>query len=184
MRHTGTVLLTTPRLLLRPFTEEDAPAAFHGWLSSPEATKYLSFRPHRDLGITKTVVDSWLKDYRKPHGYHWCVTLKETGEVIGGVDVVRSDEYLESAELGYCIAPAFWGNGFATEAAGAVLRHLIEVVGYRRICGRHDTRNPASGAVLKKIGMEFEGVARSAARDNNGEFCDVANYARVAHDRA
>ena len=109
MRHTGTVLLTTERLLLRPFTPEDAPAAFHGWLSSPEATKYLSFRPHRDLGVTETVV------------------------------------------------------------------------GYRRICGRHDTRNPASGAVLKKIGMEFEGVARLAARDNDGNFCDVANYSKVVY---
>ena len=179
MTHTGTVILTTGRLVLRPFRLEDADEVFRSWTGDPAVARYLSWRAHQTPGVTRTVISSWLKDYRKPHGYHWCITLKGSDRPVGGVDVVHSDEHLESAEIGYCVSRPLWGQGIASEAAGAVLRHLLDTVGYRRVCGRCLKENAASAAVLRKIGMTEEGLLRSAAKTNAGEFADVLVFAAV-----
>lgn len=184
MKHTGTVLLQTERLALRPFRLDDAEAVFRNWASDPEVTKHLTWRAHQNAGVTRTVVNSWLKDYRKPHGYHWCITLKGSDEPIGGIDVVSSNEHLASAELGYCISRRFWGHGYATEALIAVLEHLLGHVEYERAVARHDTANPASGAVMIKAGMAFEGVMHRAAKTNTGSYCDLAVYAALRGDWA
>ena len=179
MKHTGTVLLKTESLILRPFRIEDAEAVFRNWACDLENVKYLSWRAHQTSGVTRTVVSFWLKDYRKPSGYHWCITLKGADDPIGGIDVVRSDEHLECAELGFCISRQYWGRGFATEAGSAVLNHLLYTVGYKRISGRCLSENRASAAVLSKIGMKREGLLRSAAKTNIGEFSDVLVFASV-----
>lgn len=179
MKHTGSVLLQTERLVLRPFRLEDAGAVYKNWASDPEVTRYLSWRAHQNAGVTRTVVASWCKDYRKPHGYHWCITLREADEPLGGIDVVHADEFLASAELGYCLSRRLWGQGYMTEAAAAVLDHLLNRVEYERVFARHNTKNPASGAVMRKAGMVLEGVSRRAAKTNTGEFCDVALYAAL-----
>lgn len=179
MKHTGTIPLETERMLLRPFRLQDVHAIFKNWASDPEATKYLSWRAHQTEGVTLSVVESWLKDYRKPHGYHWCITLKGSDEPLGGIDVVRSDEYLRAAELGYCLTRSLWGQGYITEAVTAVLDHLLNRVEYERITARCHTENRASGRVMEKAGMCFEGILRRAAKTNQGIFCDIAVYAAL-----
>lgn len=184
VKHTGTIPLETGRLLLRPFRADDAEQIYKNWASDPEVAKFLTWRAHQNAGVTRTVVDSWLKDYRKPHGYHWCITLKGSDEPLDGIDVVSSDEHLAAAELGYCLTRRLWGQGYMTEAVIAVLEHLLETVGYERVSARHDTKNPASGAVMVKAGMAFEGVMRRAAKNNAGAYCDLALYAALRGDWA
>jgi ribosomal-protein-alanine N-acetyltransferase len=66
----------------------------------------------------------------------------------------------ESAELGYWIGKPYWGNGYGTEAAKAVLHYGFTVLGLNRIYATHMSRNPASGRVMEKIGMKYEGCSR------------------------
>jgi len=67
------------------------------------------------------------------------------------------------AELGYWIALKFWNRGYATEASQRLLDFGFEVLGLHRIEARHFLRNPASGQVMKKLGMQPEGLERDWA---------------------
>jgi RimJ/RimL family protein N-acetyltransferase len=62
--------------------------------------------------------------------------------------------------MGYWIGAPYWNRGYATEAARAVLRFAFDTVGLHRIYATHFTRNPASGRVMEKTGMQREGVWR------------------------
>jgi RimJ/RimL family protein N-acetyltransferase len=85
------------------------------------------------------------QDMRLPH---FLVTLPGVG-VIGSAGM---GEHEGEPELGYWIARAHWGRGYATEAAGAVLR-IARTLGHRRVVAGHFTDNPASGKVLRKLGF-------------------------------
>lgn len=179
MNHTGSVILHTKRLTLRPFRPEDAEAMFRNWASDPEVAKHTTWLAHKNAEISRQVIESWCKSYKKPNSYHWCITLGDTDEPVGSIDTVKTDEFVGWAEIGYCLSRRLWGQGIMTEALTAVLDYLFRVVGYERIVARHRLENPASGAVMKKAGMQYEGIARHATRNNRGEFCDLAVYAAI-----
>jgi [ribosomal protein S5]-alanine N-acetyltransferase len=75
----------------------------------------------------------------------------------------------------------WWGQGYATEAAKALLRHGFEALGLNRIYAHHMTKNPASGRVLEKIGMKREGLLRQAILKSDN-FEDVVLYAMLRQD--
>ena len=80
------------------------------------------------------------------------------------------------AELGYWIGVPYWGKGYATEAAKAVVRYGFEQIKLNRIFAHHFKPNPASGKVLRKIGMKYEGCMRQHVRKWD-EFVDLELYA-------
>ena len=73
-----------------------------------------------------------------------------------------------SAELGFLLEPGFWGQGYATEAAAAVVSYGFECLELNRIYARHLVSNPASGRVLTKLGMRQEGLLRGSVRKEKG----------------
>lgn len=123
------------------------------------------------------------QDPRLPH---FLVTLPGTG-VIGSVGLGESDG---EAELGYWIARNYWGQGFATEAANAVLR-IARTLGHRRLTAGHFVDNPASGRVLRKLGFVATGriakrhcCARGALVDSVEYACDLTDAAMPPVKRA
>lgn len=90
---------------------------------------------------------------------HFFITLpgSDGARLIGSIGLAR---YEDEVELGYWIAPAFWGQGYATEAVRAVLS-LAKALGHRRLVASHFADNPASGRVLAKAGFRATGEARS-----------------------
>jgi RimJ/RimL family protein N-acetyltransferase len=102
------------------------------------------------------------------------VVLADTDSLIGAVGLVLNGAH-NSAELGYWIGLPYWNNGYATEAARAVLRYGFQTLGLNRIQARYMTKNPASGRVMEKIGMIREGVLRQSLY-RFGEFEDAAMY--------
>ena len=97
------------------------------------------------------------------------------GPLVGAISLHVAREH-RHGELGYWIGEDAWGKGYATEAAQAVTAYAFRDLGLHRIQGRHFTRNPASGRVLEKIGMQREGIHRDAYL-RWGRFEDVAVYA-------
>ena len=65
MNHKGTIQIETERLILRRFTIDDAPAMFKNWASDPEVTKFMTWPTHKDVGVSKWVLDSWIPSYEK-----------------------------------------------------------------------------------------------------------------------
>lgn len=172
----GTREIETGRLLLRRFRADDADPMFRGWTSDGEVARYLTWLPHSDISVTRKLLAEWVEQYARKDCYRWCIVWKENAEPIGCIDVVRLTKELETAEIGYCMAKEYWGRGIMTEALSAVENYLFEGVGLNRIQACHHTRNPASGAVMRKCGMQFEGVRRQSAKTNAGEYCDIACY--------
>jgi len=87
------------------------------------------------------------------------VTRRDDGRLIGGIGLRLVEEH-QHAELGYWLGVPYWGQGYATEAAREMLRYGFEDLRLHRIFACHFRHNPASGHVLRKIGMRYEGCQR------------------------
>jgi ribosomal-protein-alanine N-acetyltransferase len=87
---------------------------------------------------------------------NFAIVLRNDDMLIGAIGLVINQQH-ENAELGYWIGKPYWGNGYCTEAAKAVLHYGFTVLGLNRIYASHMSRNPASGRVMEKIGMKYEG---------------------------
>lgn len=178
VRHLGTRRIETDRLILRRFTADDAELMYKNWASDPEVTRYLMWPVHENAEVTKALLKVWVDAYSDEKKYEWCISLKETGEPIGSMGVAQINERAESMEIGYCIGRAYWHQGFTSEALAAVMQYLLNEVGARRIEARHDPKNPYSGAVMKKCGMQYEGTKIQGDWNNTG-ICDCALYGYV-----
>ena len=175
MKQLGSKPLQTARLELRPFRATDFQQAFDNWMSDPSVTKYLTWTPHAAPAFTRALLAQWEEQSASPEVYHWALVWRETGEVIGDLSVVAADMRSERAELGYCLAQAFWGRGVMTEALTAVLAFLFGEVGFSRVEAKYATANVASGRVLEKCGMKQEGILRRYVRLLSAdEWTDVA----------
>lgn len=183
LRDVGTVDMQTDRLTLRRFRYADAPAMYANWAANPLVTHYVTWQPHRTVKETENLLDAWLSDYDRPHTYRWAIERQQDRRLIGSIDVVRFDATLSAAEIGYCSDPSTWGEGLMTEALDAVINFLFNTVRVRRVHARHDTQNKASGRVMQKAGMRFEGILRASFADKDGTLKDMAHYALLREER-
>lgn len=103
MNHLGTKTLETTRLILRRFTMNDAQDMFHNWASDDDVTKYLMWPSHKDLEVSKAYIQSLIDAYAEKSTYNWGIELKDIGQVIGAISVVRCDDAIECVHIGYCI---------------------------------------------------------------------------------
>ena len=175
LTHKGTQTIETSRLILRRAIREDAEPMFRNWASDPEVTKFLTWPTHNNIAVSEMVIGSWLQEYEKESYYQWMIVLKELDEPIGSISVVRQNDRVEEAEIGYCIGSQWWHKGIMTEALSAVIEYLFTEVGMNRVAARHDPNNPHSGGVMRKCGMKYEGTNRACDRNNQG-VCDAAQY--------
>ena len=183
MNKTGTRKIETHRLILRPFTVEDAEEMYANWASDPEVTRFLTWPAHPDVSLTRKLLESWTSRYSDGAYFQWAIGLKESGAVIGSIGVIKLEEAIGSAEIGYCLGRAFWGRGIMPEALRAVMDYLFGTVGLNRVWAGHDVNNPKSGRVMEKAGMKKEGVLRASGINNQG-IRDVAVWAALREDRA
>ena len=176
LNHKGTKRLETTRLILRKAVKEEAEPMFRNWASDPQVTKFLTWPTHSSISVSQTVIESWISEYEKDNCYQWMIQLKELGEPIGSISVVRQNDRIAEAEIGYCIGSRWWHQGIVSEALSAVIEYLFTEVGINRISARHDPNNPHSGGVMRKCGMKYEGTTHDSDRNNQG-ICDAAQYA-------
>lgn len=155
-----TPILTTARLIVRPWTlaDEDAAWAIYG---DPEVMRYVGQgTPHADRAQTR----AWLQRREdataegSPLG-GWAVVEQATGAVIGTTLLIP---FLDTGdvEVGYQFAASAWGKGYATEVAIATIRYGFETVGLTRIVAVTYPENGLSQRVLEKAGMRRDGVFR------------------------
>ena len=178
--HLGTARLETNRLLLREYTMDDAGVMFLNWASDPEVAKTLMWNPHPDVDFTRKLLAQWIQAYQSGRSYHWVV--EKDGEVIGDISLMTWSNRTQDGEIGYCLSKKAWNQGIMTEALMAVMRFLFAEVGFRRLTLRHATNNPASGRVMEKAGLRFEGVQRQAYPEKEGGFSDLALYAALKEE--
>lgn len=147
----------TARLLLRPPTLDDAENIFETYANDPEVTRYLVWEPHETLEDTRKFLQRCVEVWEEGTAFPWVLVLKETGQLVGMLEL-RFEGH--KADLGYVMAKAFWGEGFATEAAKLVVDWALAQPPIYRVWAVCDVDNYASARVLEKAGMQREGVLR------------------------
>lgn len=181
IKHLGTKTIETKRLILREFKVEDSKDMFQNWAKDATVTKYLMWPAHKDVETSKEYIEALIESYQEKDSYNWGIELKELGQVIGSIAVVKSDFEVGYTHIGYCIGKDWWQQGITTEAFGAVIDFLIKEVGVNRIESRHDPRNKNSGKVMLKCGLRQEGILRQSDTNNQG-ICDAVWYALLRKD--
>ncbi|ALK97275.1 hypothetical protein AB595_11660 [Massilia sp. WF1] len=147
--------METQRLILRPFTLDDAEA----WLpliTLPEIVRYTGDTPVASVDEAREVLRTRpLRDYAV-HGYgRMAVIEKASGRLIG-FSGLKYLEDLHEVDIGYRFLPDCWGKGYASESAGVLMEHGRRVHGFRRIVGMAHPDNAGSIRVLDKLGLRFE----------------------------
>ena len=144
--------IETERLLLRKIKETDAEPMFRNWANDPEVTKYLTWNPHENIEVTKKIIDSWLEEENNPKTFRFMITLKDSGEPIGSIDVVR---YIDgNPEIGYCLSKKYWNRGLMTEACKAFIEYFFNI-GFKKVFINAVKENIGSNRVIEKCGFKF-----------------------------
>lgn len=167
-------VLTTDRLRLRQFTPADAPALMPIF-GAPEMLRFLNQPPidtaEKALGMLK-----WFEDvYTQQMGLQWAVTLHGQDAVIGTCGFYQWDRENRHVDIGYHIAHAWWGHGYATEAAHAMLHWCFEHLDVHRIQADCTDGHLASERVMLKCGFRFEGLWRESCWEH-GRFVDIKQF--------
>ena len=162
--------LETDRLRIRPYSEADIPELLL-LIGTKEvaATTLRIAHPYAEQDARR-----FLEFATEPGKLWLAITLRDDGRQIGGIGL-RIEEQHQHAELGYWLGVPYWGKGYATEAARELLRYGFEELKLHRIFATHFKHNPASGNILKKLGMRYEGCQREHLL-KWGEFVDSEMY--------
>jgi RimJ/RimL family protein N-acetyltransferase len=171
--------LSTPRLLLRPFSLEDAPA-----LQKLVGDKRIA---STTLNIPHPYEDGMAASWIQTHEPKWLdgqlavFAITEPSAGLVGATSLRIEYDHKRAEAGYWIGVPFWGRGYASEALIALIDFGFNQLDLNRIHASHLTRNPASGRVMVKAGMKYEGRRRQHFL-KWGQFEDVETYGILRSD--
>lgn len=177
MEHIGTQTIETERLILRKFKLSDAQNMFDNYAGREKVTEYVCWSYYKNVEGTKDYLENFvLPEYNKESTYRWAIVWKENNEVIGCIDVCDSNERKRCAELGWVLGDDYWGRGIMPEAGRSVLKYLFSV-GYERIQATHHPKNPKSGRVMEKIGMQFEGILKKHSMFKNNQLVDCCMWA-------
>ena len=144
--------LETKRLILRPFELTDAEAMFNNWASDPEVCKYMTWNHHESIDTTQMIINMWIEQYQQPERINFGIVLKETNELIGGIDVCG---YIDGVPVvGYVLSRKYWNNGYMTEAFLEIIK-LLKSLGYQQIKVDAMIENIGSNKVIQKCGGRF-----------------------------
>ncbi len=174
MEHKGTRDLKSNRLTLRKFEISDAPSMFKNYASDIRVTKFLSWKAYEKVEDIENYLRVVTPNNNNETVYNWAITLNN--EVIGSISVISLDNKNHSCEIGYCVGYNYWNKGFTTEALNIVLDYLFNIVGMNRIFAKHDIDNMASGEVMKKCNMKYEGRLREHYLRHDGTYSDSLVY--------
>jgi RimJ/RimL family protein N-acetyltransferase len=157
---TEPLILQTDRLVLRPFLPSDAVSVreLAGDFAIADTTAAIP-HPYPE-GAAEQWIGSLPNQIEEGRLAVFAIVRREGDLLIGAIGLHDIDTTHKRAELGYWIGVPYWGQGYCTEAASAVLEYGFARLSLHRIYAYYFKRNPASGRVLEKCGMQREGCLR------------------------
>lgn len=165
--------LATVRLRLRPFRPDDA-ASVTELLDDRRVSATLATIPYPYLQV---YAEQWIAThaalFAERGEIHLAIVLRESDELLGAIGLLVKHSSAPP-ELGYWLGRRHWARGYATEAAGALVRHAQRTLGFRRIHARCMVHNPASAGVLRKIG--FRAVGRAEPIEKDGRLVETDGF--------
>ena len=148
--------IETSRLRLRPLVPEDL-GAMHAIHSRADVVRWLYWEPRTEAEVRETLTAQITRTRDAPEtGVAFAVELLASGEMLGHVSLMVEVPEQRQGECGFIFHPGHQGQGYATEAARALLALAFESYGLHRVFGRLEARNVASARVLERLGMRRE----------------------------
>ncbi|MAT89107.1 MAG: GNAT family N-acetyltransferase [Flavobacteriaceae bacterium] len=161
-------IIETERLFLRPFDfgDEEGILAFS---SDPKTQELTGDRMRTTLEECRELITNvWHPDYEK-YGYgRFAVIYKKDHKIIGFNGIKFLPE-IGKADLGFRFLPEYWGQGIATESSRAILAFAFKEIGLEEVIAFVEPANPASSAVLKKLGFQQTKTAPYPGEEDNGD---------------
>lgn len=167
------VTLLGPRVRLRAFRSEDVRDVL-AYASDPAVTRHLEWDAYDDPALAAAFIRSTHSG--PPAWYAYAVTARETGALVGGADLRIVSARDRRGEIGYGLARAHWGNGYATDAAALLVRFGFDQLGLVRVQALCAVDNERSLRTLERIGMRREGRLVNY-RVKHGQVADHYVYA-------
>lgn len=169
--------ISTNRLILRLFQKSDATtvAKLCNNYNIYKSTLYLPY-PYEEADALGWI-EQHLENFNRNRLYELAITDKKSGELYGAIGL-SNNETFQQGELAYWVGEEYWGKGYATEAAQAMVEFAFEIKNYHKIFARYFGSNPASGKVMEKIGMKKEGILIDQVK-KDGHFEDLVYYGIV-----
>lgn len=176
----ATPTLHTARLRLRPFSDADADRLYtlHG---SAHVMRYWDSPTWDEPARADRFIARCQELADEGTGARVAIDRASDGAFVGWCGLTAWNPVYRSASLGYCLDDALWGNGYATEAAHALLRWAFDTLDLNRVQAEADTRNAGSARVLEKIGFVREGTLREDCVVN-GEVSDSWVYGLIRRE--
>jgi len=184
-------ILETKRLILRPLTTSDGKQVQKLAGDEEIAARTLSIpHPYED-GMAEAWISSLESQFKDGRGVTYAVALRSSGgtdsensnsdSLIGCIGLEIDDIRHDFGEIGFWIGKPFWGNGYCTEAGMGLMDYGFSAMQLNCISGNHFSDNPKSGNVMRKLGMEYEGLLRQRKK-KNGEYKDLCVYSVLRED--
>ncbi len=176
------VLIPTERLVIRELTFTDA-EAIYAYGSQEVVTQFMPWpTQHRVEDAYEFLHETIRNAHSEPRkSYDLPITLD--GRLIGMIGLHNMDNPHRNAEMGYVLHPDYWGQGYMTEAASAMIGFAFYQLDLHRIYALHAHDNEASGRVLQRIGMTHEGVLRHGLRAHDGVYHDADIYGIIHEEQ-
>lgn len=170
--------IETERCLLRKITLADSQDMFD-YCSNPNVAKYTTFQPHQSVRDSEEAIANFFIPEQLSK---WAIVYKATNKMIGTIDMMGM--IAESAEFGWAISEAYWGQGIVVEVARPLVKLAFEELGLQKIEAKHHVENPNSGRVMEKIGMSYWGKDYISPEEYQTDTLEVARYGMTKEDYA
>ena len=169
--------LRTKRLVLRQWYMTDADDLF-AYAQNPLVGPAAGWRPHQFRKDSEELIQRVFQ-----HEYfHWALVIPGNGKVIGGINLTTDSKRTNphTRNLGYSMNPDYWGNGYMTEAAKAVISFGFESLNVSLISVYHYPENVRSKRVIEKCGFKYEGTLRQCSELFNNKILDNLCYSMTS----
>lgn len=172
--------LDAPRVRLRWLTAADVDALFDIF-SDVTMMRFWSTPPMKERTEAEALLARIHGQFADRSGYQWAVERKDDGRLLGTCTLFHLHAANQRAEIGYCLASAYWKKGYMSEALTALLDYAFGPMGLRRLEADVDPRNDSSLRIIGKLGFRKEGLLRE--RWNvGGEIQDSAFLGLLARE--
>ena len=174
MKHCGTRIIETKRLILRPFVLADAADLLELWIADPAVQSEYGEPTYETTDAVEGLLKKWIAGYESPAFYRWAMIEGESGRCVGQIAFCRVYEDCRAAEIEYCVSASRWGRGYAGEALEAVIDHIFAHTDFAWLEAYHRAENEKSGRVLQKSSMTVTDTVerfKRAGETPEGEVC-------------
>ena len=173
-------MIYTERLHLRRVLKSDADALYQA-CKSPNVGPNAGWKPHTSPDETRSI----MHDVFLIRTGVFAIVEKHSQQLMGTIGLINDPcrNHFFVRMLGYSLGEEYWGKGYATEAARAVINYGFDVLGLGMISAYCYDFNARSGRVLQKCGMKYEGTLRRGERRYDGRLIDLQCYSILKEER-